>query len=405
MNEVKLGKVITLHRGYDLPEARREAGNVPVISSAGPTGFHNMAKLYGENVITGRYGTIGEVFYHNGECWPLNTTLYVSDFHGNCPRYTAYLLKAILGAASIDGKDKSTTPGVDRNVLHDLDVPFIEDVGEQKAVANLLGAIDDKIALSERLCAELEETAQLIYDYWFTQFDFPDESGRPYRSSGGKMIYNDSLKRCIPEGWRVERLGVLCDTRLGGTPDTSVAEYWGEGVPWLSSAEVANTPIVRAGKSVTDLGIQNSATSFAPSGSVLLSITRYIRPSLLAIDACFNQSVVAITETDELKAGFLYPFIKGCVPRYLVLRTGAQQPHINKETVDDTMLCVPPKEILDIYYSRVAPLYAKVIHAAREIDRLESLRGWLLPMLMNGQVKIGANGRDRDGVMSEDDAH
>ena len=285
--------------------------------------------------------------------------------------------------------------------IRDLRIPLVEDADD---VASVLGAIDDKIALNKKLCAELEETAQLIYDYWFTQFDFPDESGRPYRSSGGKMIYNDSLKRCIPEGWRVERLGVLCDTRLGGTPDTSVAEYWGEGEPWLSSAEVANTPIVRAGKSVTDLGIQNSATSFAPSGSVLLSITRYIRPSLLAIDACFNQSVVAITETDELKAGFLYPFIKGCVPRYLVLRTGAQQPHINKETVDDTMLCVPPKEKLDIYYSRVAPLYAKVIHAAREIDRLESLRGWLLPILMNGQVEIGANGRDRDGVMSEDDA-
>lgn len=279
--------------------------------------------------------------------------------------------------------------------IRDLRILLVEGADD---IVSVLGAIDDKIALNKRLCSELEKTAQLVYDYWFTQFDFPDENGRPYRSSGGKMVYNDTLRCDIPEGWRVERLGVLCDTRLGGTPDTSVAEYWGEGVPWLSSAEVANSPITRAGKSVTDLGIQNSATSFAPSGSILLSITRYIRPSLLAIDACFNQSVVAIIETDELKAGFLYPFIKGCVPGYLVLRTGAQQPHINKETVDDTMLCVPPKEILNVYYSRVAPLYAKVVHTARETDALETLRNWLLPMLMNGQVKVCAEGgahRDR----------
>ena len=270
--------------------------------------------------------------------------------------------------------------------IRDLKIPLIEDAND---AASLLGAIDDKIALNKRLCAELEETAQVVYDYWFTQFDFPDENGKPYRSSGGKMVYSNTLKRTIPEEWRVERLGALCDIRLGGTPDTSVADYWGEGVPWLSSAEVANSPIIGAEKSITDLGIRNSATSLAPSGSVLLSITRYIRPSLLAINACFNQSVVAILETDELKTGFLYPFIKGCVPGYLVLRTGAQQPHINKETVENTMLCVPPKEVLEMYYSQIAPLYAKVVHTARESDELKALRDWLLPMLMNRQIKIG----------------
>ena len=209
------------------------------------------------------------------------------------------------------------------------------------------------------------------------------------------MVYNDILKREIPKGWRVERLGAICDIRLGGTPDTSVADYWGEGVPWLSSAEIACSPITRAEKSVTDLGIANSATSFAPSGSVLLSITRYIRPSLLAINACFNQSVVAILETDELKAGFLYPFIKGCIPGYLVLRTGAQQPHINKETVENTMLCVPPKEVLEIYYSQVASLYAELFLTARESDGLGVLFDRLLPMLMNGQVGISADGETK----------
>lgn len=139
---------------------------------------------------------------------------------------------------------------------------------------------------------ELEKTSRLIYDYWFTQFDFPDENGKPYRSSqAGKMIYNGTLNSEIPQGWEVTTVGEQCELRLGGTPDTSVQEFWGGDMSWLSSAEVATSPILGAEKSITKAGVEGSATSFAPAGSVLLSITRYIRPSILAIDACFNQSV------------------------------------------------------------------------------------------------------------------
>lgn len=95
MSKVKLGDVMTLHRGYDLPNAQRIDGDVPIIGSSGVSGFHNVARLHDKNVITGRYGTIGKVFYHDGPCWPLNTTLYVEDFHGNNARYVAYLLEAI----------------------------------------------------------------------------------------------------------------------------------------------------------------------------------------------------------------------------------------------------------------------------------------------------------------------
>lgn len=156
MDKVKLGSVMTLHRGYDLPSSKREDGDVPVISSSGISGLHSTAKLTGQNVITGRYGTIGEVFYHDGPCWPLNTTLYVSDFHGNNPRYAAYLLEAILASVHIDGGDKSTVPGVDRNVLHELSVPYTNDAEEQASIASVLSAIDDKIASNKKLIAELE---------------------------------------------------------------------------------------------------------------------------------------------------------------------------------------------------------------------------------------------------------
>ena len=379
---------MTLHRGYDLPNAQRIDGDVPIIGSSGVSGFHNVARLHDKNVITGRYGTIGKVFYHDGPCWPLNTTLYVEDFHGNNARYVAYLLEAILASPVINGGDKSTVPGIDRNALHAMGIPYIENHDEQGLIANVLSSIDDKIALNKKIMTELEKTSRLIYDYWFTQFDFPDENGKPYRSSGGKMIYNGTLKREIPQGWEVTTVGEQCELRLGGTPDTSVQEFWGGDMSWLSSAEVATSPILGAEKSITKAGVEGSATSFAPAGSVLLSITRYIRPSILAIDACFNQSVVAILESQALHTEFLYPFMQSQVPRYLTLRTGAQQPHINKETVSETCFSIPTELILARYYDKVAPVFNQLILAAKAVDQLSSLRDWLLPMLMNGQVHV-----------------
>ena len=91
------------------------------------------------------------MFYHNGPCWPLNTTLFVEDFHGNDPKYVAYLLEVMLNALQIDGTDKSTVPGVDRNVLHDLVVPYISDLASQKATTRVLSAIDAKIANNKKL--------------------------------------------------------------------------------------------------------------------------------------------------------------------------------------------------------------------------------------------------------------
>lgn len=148
MEYTKLGNIIQFQRGYDLPESKRVIGEIPVISSSGISGSHNTFKQTGENVITGRYGTIGEVYYYNGECWPLNTTLFVKDFLGNNPKYVYYLLKHVL---KIDGKDKSTIPGVDRNVLHEMVVPFCQDIVEQKKLIRILESIDGKIDLNNKI--------------------------------------------------------------------------------------------------------------------------------------------------------------------------------------------------------------------------------------------------------------
>ena len=245
-----------------------------------------------------------------------------------------------------------------------------------------------KIELNNRINAELESMAKLIYDYWFVQFDFPDKNGNPYKSSGGKMVYDDKLNREIPDGWESYKVKEIFKTDLGGTPSTKIINYWEGDFNWLNSGEIVQFPILKSEVTISEEGIKNSATTLLPKGTCVLSITRHLRASILGVESCVNQSVVGIYETDDIKSSFIYPYLKNELPRLMSLRTGAQQPHINKSTVDESPIVIPPIDVLKSYYSIVNSFYGKIINNAQENIKLEEIRDWLLPMLMNGQVTI-----------------
>lgn len=299
-----------------------------------------------------------------------------------------YYLLSFMTSKWMKAAHGSTMVHITKEIMESNTVTIPVDINEQRLVAAQLNAIDAKIDNNNAIAAELEGMAKDLYDYWFVQFDFPDENGKPYKSSGGKMVWNEELKREIPEGWEVDRLGKVCDTLLGGTPDTENALYWNGDIPWLNSGEVATSPVLNAEKTITKEGLKNSATSFASAGAVVMSITRYIRPSILGIDACFNQSVIAVIPNEQIHSTYLYLFMLSQVERYMRLRTGAQQPHINKETVDSTLITLPVDSVLNQFYDRVEPLFERQMIAMKEAKELESLRDFLLPMLMNGQVKV-----------------
>ena len=143
----RLGELATLQRGFDLPTARRTPGKVPVISSGGQTGWHNESKVNAPGVVTGRYGSIGDVHYVVDPFWPLNTTLFVKDFHGNDPKYVFYLLQR-LDFRSFS--DKTGVPGVNRNDLHQIRVPA-PPLPEQKKIAEILSTWDAAIDQTRRL--------------------------------------------------------------------------------------------------------------------------------------------------------------------------------------------------------------------------------------------------------------
>ena len=189
----RLGDVLTLKRGHDLPAHSRQHGDVPVVSSSGITGRHNEAKAKAPGVVTGRYGTIGEVFYLEEDYWPLNTSLYVIDFKGNDPRFSAYFLRNTLKGYQ---SEKAAVPGVDRNVLHEIRVRA-PNVALQRRISEILSTYDDLIENNRRRMALLEDSARLLYNEWFVRLRFPGYE-------------HTRIVDGVPEGWDRKTLGDLC---------------------------------------------------------------------------------------------------------------------------------------------------------------------------------------------------
>ncbi|EGQ8248341.1 restriction endonuclease subunit S [Vibrio parahaemolyticus] len=382
----QLGDLIEFQRGYDLPKSKFVAGPYPVQSSNGILGYHNEYKVEAPGITIGRSGTVGLPHMLEENFYPHNTALYIKDFKGNDVRYIYYLLKYLkLG----DKKSGSGVPTMNRNHLHPLAINAFRNITDQKSISSVLHLVDQKIELNNRINAELEAMAKTLYDYWFVQFDFPDANGKPYKASGGKMVYDPTLKRDVPDEWEVTTVGKIAKTELGGTPSTAVDEYWNDAdIPWLSSAETASFPVTTSEQKITQAGIDNSAATLLPKGTVIISIVRYIRPSILGIDSATNQSVVGIRECKRLKSSFIYPYFCSEVPRLMGLRTGAQQPHINKGVIEKSPIVIPSDKALTDYYKVADPIFEKIMNLAFQNQELMQLRDWLLPMLMNGQVTV-----------------
>ena len=157
-----MGKVISLKRGYDLPQQKRITGTIPVFSSSGISGYHNVAMVKGPGVVTGRYGTIGQVFFAKQDFWPLNTTLYVEDFHGNAPEFIYYFLKTLNWNSFMSA---SAVPGINRNTVHKALVT-VPDLVTQKKVASVLNDLDEKIELNNKINVNLLQQSRAILSKW-----------------------------------------------------------------------------------------------------------------------------------------------------------------------------------------------------------------------------------------------
>lgn len=353
-------------------------------------------------VLTTR-GTVGNVAFY-GDSIPfrnirINSGMVIlrTNPKNLDPYYLySYLRSDIFKKQVFSNGSGSAQPQLPIGALKNIAFP-LPGIETQKRIAAVLSALDAKIDCNNRINAELEAMAKTLYDYWFVQFDFPfdfatgkpAQNGKPYKSSGGKMAYNPTLKRKIPAGWKDSTLGETFKTHLGGTPSREKKEYWTSGeVNWLSSAENPSTFVVDPDEQISKSGLQNSAAKLLPKGTVILSIVRHLRASILGIEAATNQSVVGVLETDKFKHCFIYPYLVREIPRLMALRTGAQQPHINKGVLDESRMVIPDDATLEAYSNLALPLFLQIKNYHQQNRELSQLRDWLLPMLMNGQVTV-----------------
>lgn len=272
----------------------------------------------------------------------------------------------------------STVFGVSRKDLLNLEI-ILPDIDIQRKIGQIKYEIDKKILSNNKINAELEAMAKTIYDYWFLQFDFPDENGKPYKSSGGKMVWNEELKREIPEGWEVKRLGEIFNFIKGKIPD-----------------ELSNVKKEGMIDYLTIDAVNNGATQYCNSTSMPLTEGDV----LMVMDGAASSEVYvgnkgAIGSTfckleiqnQYIQSNFLYLIMKKHEYIFKKVNTGSTVPHANKEYINNFYICLPQNDDIRFTLQKdIILAFNIIIHNRKENKELVALRDFLLPVLMNGQI-------------------
>jgi type I restriction enzyme S subunit len=260
----------------------------------------------------------------------------------------------------------------------------------QDKIVGLLGTIDQKIELNNKINAELEAMAKLIYDYWFVQFDFPNANGKPYKSSGGKMVYNEELKREIPQFWEDSILGAVEPNIITGkTPSKNNPEYFGGNIPFITIGDIrGNTFIVSTEETLTHQGAATQKNKLLPEDTIC--VTCIASPGLVGFvttQAQTNQQINSVICGKEINKYYLYFSIKAYFDGAKA-KTGNTFANMNKGDFSSIKILKPSNQVLQLYHQQVNPLFQQIKLKSKENQQLFQLRDWLLPMLMNGQVIV-----------------
>jgi type I restriction enzyme S subunit len=369
--EVALGEVIELKRGYDLPTADRQPGSVPIVSSSGRTGFHDTAKVKGPGVVTGRYGTLGEVFYIEEDFWPLNTSLYVRDFKGNDPRFVAALLSSLdLGRR----EGAAAVPGVNRNHLHTIPVS-VPNAATQHRISVVLSAIDDLIENNRRRIALLEQMAQAIYREWFVHFRYPGHEH-------DELV--DSPLGPIPAGWEARPFAELASFLNGFA---FKPEHWGSsGLPIIKIKELKegvtpSTPRYDGDDIPARFLVSRGDLLFSWSGHLDAYLWPW-GPGLL------NQHLFMVESIDGAPRTWLFLSLRERMEEFRSRSQGTTMKHIKRAALNEVRAVTPPSDLLAMFEGLASPIAGEVLALSASTANAIELRDLLLPKLVTGAIDV-----------------
>ena len=392
---IRLGDFVTLQRGHDLPEAVRQPGHTPVVGSFGVTGWHDEARAAGPGVTVGRSGaSFGVVTYSPVDYWPLNTALYVTNFHGNDKRFAYYFLKQIDFRIYNSG---SAQPSLNRNFIHPIPV-HVPPLSEQRVIAHILGTLDDKIELNRRMNETLEAIARVLFKDWFVDF-------RPVRTlmeghdSGlsdhiGGLFPNSLVNSDfgeIPEGWKLYQLDELANHHIQSITPSSHPETEFEHLS-IPAYDAGRVPAIERGKTI------KSNKTMVPADAVLLSklnpeIPRVWMPSKFQarIQICSTEFLAFVARYPANRSLLYFLFCDttfGDMLRSMVTGTSKSHQRVPPSALKPRKVLWGSAAVFDRFGDVTTPILAQVDRNREESATLGTLRDSLLPKLISGEIRF-----------------
>jgi len=404
--------------GKALPERSRIPGVFPVISSAGISGSHHEPLVTTGGIVIGRKGTVGSVTLSMSAFWPIDTAFYVTDEPQRDLRFTYYLLRT-LGLDRMNSD--SAVPGLNRDNAHALTI-FVPTLPEQRAIAHILGSLDDKIELNRQMNATLEAMAQALFQSWFVDFDpvidnalaagnpipEPLQARAEARAALGDQrqplpdavqnqfpdcfVFNNELG-WVPEGWEVRTIGDEVENMGGGTPSTKDPNYWEDGIHAFCTPKDMSTlgtlVLLDTERHLTDAGVNKISSGQLPKGTVLMSSRAPIGYLAISdIPVTVNQGIIAMLPNKKFGSMYLLNWAKANMGAIKDRANGSTFMEISKKSFRPIPFLVPNSKVTAYFNGYAQNLYEKLLINSELIQNLTQLRDTLLPKLLSGELRV-----------------
>lgn len=401
-----LGDVVNLKRGFDLPARERKQGAVPVISSSGTSDFHAEAKVKGPGVVTGRYGTIGNVYYTEQDYWPLNTTLFVEDFKGNDPRFIYFFLQTI---DYLRYSDKAAVPGVNRNHLHSAEV-ILPPIDVQKKIAAFLGSLEDRINLLRETNTTLEAIAQALFKSWFVDFDpvrAKQDGRKPEGIDAGTAAlfpneFDESELGPIPKGWSIARVEEISE-KVGMGPfgsNIKTSTFVDIGVPVLNGKNLQQFLLEDSDYNfITEIHAEKLKNSMVSAGDVVFTHRGTLgQVALVPEGSQYKKYMISQSQfflrCDRAKARpeWIIYFFRSTNGQHLLLANASQVgvPSIARPVsyLRSIKIVLPSMKVMERFADLVVNLHRSAVTNRDRIRTLVTIRDTSLPRLISGHLRL-----------------
>ena len=343
------------------------------------------------DILISAAGTIGKTVIFDGE------DSYFQDsnivwIENDESKVTNQFLYYFLQTNPFITTNGSTIKRLYNDNLRDTTIPNVPSIQQQNKITDILGTLDKKIQINNQINQELETMAKTLYDYWFVQFDFPDQNGKPYKSSGGKMVYNQELKREIPEGWGVEKLGDVAKFKNGINYEKTSSGS--EKVKIINVRNISSSTIFVNQTDLDEISLENDkSTKFIVNEGMIL-ITRSGIPgatrlvSELEAKTVYSGFIIGSEVNDLIFKNLIFYYLKNVEEVLKNQSAGTIMKNISQSVLTDMIISLPTQNVLLKFNSIIDNLLEQMKNVQRQNQELTQLRDWLLPMLMNGQLII-----------------